>query len=397
MSGSSSENTFVDMGDKVQIKVKFLLPKTVLNCPTFDKAGNVVHPAYTPYTKEDIDSLLSRGVNEIYYSKSKSETHQALYTSNLKNYLDKNVYTGPRSISVATQKKAVHVSEQISEAVKNQEVIDFSEAKPVIDEILKDLESSKVDVINLLDIQEFDDFTHSHSLNVGVIAMTFARKLAMDPVLIKEVGLAGFLHDIGKIRLPYALLHKSGPLTPKEFGLIKKHSRYSYEIVKHSTQLSERIKKIILLHHEKFDGSGYPFGFKDSQLEDGIYVVAIAEFYDALTSKLSYKQALSSKEALKYVIKNAGTHFKPELAHRFAKNMGLLFKESSFYNIGDYVLLTTNEIGKVVKKVSDTTSTPEIEIVKTPSGKILSKPIHVNLLSDGSRAIVRKIESDTVL
>ncbi len=391
MKNGNTEDKFIEQGEQVLIKVKFLKPNTVLNCPTFDTHGNIVHPAYTPFSQSDIDNLIDAGVEEVFYSKSKSIDHQPLYDANLKDYLNQNIYDGPRSISIDTQIKAVNVAEKIEQAIKNNSEIDFEGANSVIDNILDDLKNSQQEVINLLDIQSFDDFTYSHCLNVGVIAMAFARKIGFEENDIKEIGIAGFLHDIGKIRLPYDLIHKASTLNPKEFETVKKHSRYSYEIIKDSKGLPESVKKIVLLHHERFDGSGYPFGFKDQQIDDGVYIVAIAEFYDALTTKLSYKEALGSKEALKNIIKNAGTHFKPDIAHRFSKNMGILFKESNFYHLGSAVLLNTNEIAIVVSKDSETTSRPGVEIIKNEKGQVLQKPIFVDLTKDGSRYIIRLI------
>ncbi len=385
---------FTDLGDKVLIKVDYLKPGVVLNCTTYDDKGNIVHPAYTAFSAEDIADLRNQQINEIFYSRVKAEKQQPLFENNLQAYLSRNVYKGPRTIKTETQQKAVHLSEEISRAVRNHSEIDFEAAQQVIGDILTDLQKSKEEIINLIDIQSFDDFTHSHCLNVGVIAMTFAQKLGMEDTLIKDIGVAGFLHDLGKIRLPYALIHKKGSFNTNEFNIMKKHPRYSYEIVKKSHELNENIKKTILLHHEKYDGSGYPFGFRGDQLEDAVYIVAIAEFYDALTTKLSYKEALTSTEALKYVIKNAGRHFKPELAHRFAKTLGkMFFKESDFYEIGSYVLLNTEEIAKVVNKENEVSTRPGIEIIRSASGKMFPKPIYIDLKLDSRRKIAQVLNN----
>jgi len=382
------EQAFLDLGDKVQINVRYLKPNTVLNCPTYDSNGNEVQPPYTPFTQAEIDNLLATNVEKIFYSKPKN-TDNVIYQRNLKEYLAKNVYQGPRTIQVETQQKAVNVVDSIVQQMKNHSEIDFSDTSNVIDDIASDLKNSNQEIVNLIDIQTFDDYTYSHALNVGVIAMAFGRKIGLPEDVIKQIGLGGFLHDIGKIRLPYDLLHKNGPLNEQEKKLMQNHPRYGYEMLKDSTQLSDTVKRIVLLHHEKFDGTGYPFGFKDEQIEDPIRVVAIAEVYDTLTTKLSYRDPVSGKEALKAILKGAGTHFKPDIAHNFTNNMSFLFKESGFYHIGSHVLLNTKEIGVVVAKDSDITSRPELEIIKNPQGADLPKPLHVNLMLDASRHIVR--------
>lgn len=389
------EKAFNDLGDKVQINVKHLKVNTVLNCPTYDEDGKEIQAAYTPFTKEVIQELINKDIDKIFYTKPKN-VDAVIYQKNLKDYLNKNVYQGPRTIKVETQKKAIAVMENINEALKNRKDLDFSASNKLMDNLLNDISNSKVEIINLLDIQAFDDYTYSHSLNVGIIGMTFAMKLNMDSKTIKNIGLGGFLHDIGKIRIPYDILRKEEKLLEKEIKIVKNHSRYGYEMIKDSKELDELVKKIVLLHHEKYDGSGYPFGFKEQQLDDAVMVIAIAEVYDTLTSHLPYCSPVAPKEALKIILKNAGTHFKPEMAHQFAKNMGHLLKENQFYQIDDYVLLSTKEVGRVISKDSEITSRPGLEIIQNAKGEILSKPLSINLNVDSSRDIIRKMNLDEV-
>ncbi len=386
------EQAYQDLGDKVQINVKHLKAGTVLNCPTFDDAGNEVLPPYTAFTQEDIDRLISSNRERIYYSKLR-DIDNLRYSKNLKELLTKNVYNGPRSIQINTQQKALGAMEKLLGNLEQQENVDMDETKGVIEDIVKDLDASNTEIVNLLDIQSFDDFTYTHGLNVGIIAMVFARKMKLDEELVKDIGLGGFLHDIGKIRMPFDLLHKQGSLNEKDLKTMRNHPRYGYEMLKASSQISEMVKKIVLLHHEKFDGTGYPFGFKDTQIDDGIYVVAIAEIYDTLTSTLAYRKAVSPKESLKIILRDSGSHFKPEMAHQFASSMGVLMKESSYFEVGAYVLLNTKEVAKVVAKDSDITSRPSIEIVKNPQGKTLSTPLAIDLNMDGTRDIVRVLDS----
>ncbi|MDH4129514.1 MAG: HD-GYP domain-containing protein [Spirochaetota bacterium] len=381
---------FLDLGDKVQINLKLLTPNSVLACPTYDIEGNVIHPAYTPFTKDDIEDLISRGIDKIFYSKKKVREEQVLYVHDLKEYLKKNVYQGPRSISRETQQKAVQVMDKITETVKNNSPIDFiDDTKDVVESVMNEVYKNNLEIINLLDIESYDDFTYSHSLNAGIIAVVFAKHLEYTDNQVWDIGIGCFLHDIGKIRMPLDLINKSGPLTHEEFEIIKKHSRYGYEIVKESTEISEMVKKIILLHHEKFDGSGYPFGFKQNQIDDPVYIVSLAEFYDALTTELSYKKAFTSQETLNLLVRNSGKKFKPDLTHQFVKIMPQFLKESHYFVVGNYVKLNTNEIGKVVSKDSETTTRPNIEILTNAYGKKLHHPIPVDLNLDGSRYIER--------
>ncbi len=383
------EQGYVDLGSEIEMTVKFIKPDTVLACPVYDRAGDILQTAYSPFTQEFLQQLMEKGVEKIYYSK-KIRDIQALYTKDLKDYLQKNIYQGPRRIGVETQKLAVSVAEKIETTVKENLPIDFvDETKELIDCVLQDLGNEYNDVINLLDIQSYDDFNYSHSLNVAVIAMVFARKLGVSRTIIKDIGFAGIIHDIGKLRIPYDIINKKEQLLTEEYEIIKRHPRYGYEILKGSKDISDQLKKMVLTHHEKYDGTGYPFGLKEDQIDDATYILSLAEVFDALTTELSYKLSFSPQKAFNLIIRDSGTRFKPDLAHRFVKEMGLLFKESSFYPIGSHVILNTNEIGIVVEKDSKLTTRPSIQIVKNAEGMYVSRSITVNLNLDNSRHIVR--------
>ena len=379
---------FKDLGDSVEMTVKFIQPGTVLACPVFSKGGDMIQDAYAPFTSEYIAKLQTMGLDTIYYSK-KARDMQPIYAKNLREYLQKNVYKGPRAIRLETQKKAIEVTEKINDTIKNHKKVNFiKDTTEVVDNILHDIQGSPEEIINLLDIQRFDDHNYSHSLNVGVIAMLFAQLLGKSKDEIRDIGIASFLHDIGKIRLPYDLIHKEDTLTNSELEVIRKHPRYGYEIVKESLELNEKVKKIILFHHERFDGKGYPLGLKGDQIDDDVYIVALAEVYDALTTELSYKKAFTMQKAFNLIIRDSGSMFKPEFAHMFTKEMTVLFKESAYIPEECNVLLNTNEVARVVSKDSVLTSRPCIEIIKNSSGQEV-KPLYVDLRLDGTRHIVR--------
>ncbi len=383
------EEAYIDLGDEIEMTVKFIKPSTVLACPVYNRAGDVIQTAYNPFSQEFLQELVEEGVEKIYYSK-KIRDVQAVYTKDLKDYLQKNIYQGPRRISLETQKMAVSVTEKIEHTVKDNLPIDFvDETKELIDCVLQDLGNEYNDVINLLDIQNYDDFSYSHSLNVAVIAMVFARKLGVAKSVIKDIGFASITHDIGKLRIPYDIINKKDQLSTEEYEIIKRHSRYGYEILKGSKDISDQLKKMVLIHHEKYDGTGYPFGLKGDQIDDAVYILSLAEVFDALTTTLSYKLSFTPQKAFNLIIRDSGTRFKPDLAHQFVKEMGILFKESSFYPIGCHVVLNTNEIGIVVEKDSDLTPRPSIQIVKNADGMYVSRSITVNLNLDNSRHIVR--------
>ncbi|MDH4127247.1 MAG: HD-GYP domain-containing protein [Spirochaetota bacterium] len=385
------ENIFSDFDDHVEVIVKHLKPGIVLASSTYDKNGNLVHPAYTPFTQNDIESLISSGIDKIFYTKFKKKlnTHSG---QTLNEYLDNQIYKGPRTITIESQKNAVSVMEKIVNKIKNDNEFDVHDARLLVENIMNDLNNSDEQVINLLDIQAFDDYTYTHSLNVGVIGMVFARKLKLHDDMVKKIGLGGFLHDVGKVKIPFEIINKDGKLTSDEYDIIKQHVTIGYKLIKNKTQVDDSVKQMILFHHEKLDGSGYPLGLKNNQIEDYIAIITIADYYDALTTERSYKKAFTPRETLHLIMKKSGIYFKSDIAHKFANEMFILFKESNFYTVGSYVLLNTNEIARVISKDYEFTSRPCIEILRTQAGKTLSKPLFVDLNLDGSRNIIKVVD-----
>ncbi len=150
-----------------------------------------------------------------------------------------------------------------------------------------------------------DSYTYRHSLNVGILCTLIARLLKWDEERVWLMGAAGFLHDIGKTRVPREILLKPGRLTDEEFAEMKRHTVYGYEILQQMEGGHETLAICALLHHERLDGSGYPEGRKDEQIPLECQVVAVADMFDAICSDRVYKQRTSPFEAARVLWKAA--------------------------------------------------------------------------------------------
>ena len=390
-----AEQGFVRLPDgRIQIEVRYILPGTVLSWPVFDGNNELVHLAYRPFLKSELAELLAAGNQYLYYTSQADVGRQ--YTHDLKSYLDNGAYQGPRVISLDTQKKAVSAMLEIVQFIRDGQVTDFTEAKSIVEYVLADIHTSKDGFINLLDIQDYDDYTYTHSLNVGVIAMVLAKRMNLSEAIMSNIGLAGFLHDIGKLRIPNEIINKPGKLTDEEFRIVKLHPRYGYEMVKDSPHVNETSQRLILFHHERADGSGYPLGLTQEKLGNLTFIIAIADFYDAMTSARSYKRALTPKEAMQVIMKQAVTHFPDKVVQQFMVDMKDMLREGSFYEIGMVVLLNTSEVGRVIDKDFMATTRPVLEILRNSRGEMLKKPIRVDLNYDGSRYISKIMTFDEI-
>jgi HD-GYP domain-containing protein (c-di-GMP phosphodiesterase class II) len=158
-----------------------------------------------------------------------------------------------------------------------------------------------------------------HSVNVGVYATALAKKIytGKHDHDMRELGAGFFLHDLGKIHVRPEIITKPGKLTPAEFDEMRKHPYESFEILKNTSQLSEECKVITLQHHEREDGTGYPFGLKGDEIHDYARICSIADVFDALTSKRSYREPLSAFGALQIMRDEMLGHFHMDMLRDF--------------------------------------------------------------------------------
>ena len=198
------------------------------------------------------------------------------------------------------------------------------------------------------------DLTYVHSVNVALICNSIAAWLNYSPEDTKMLTLAGLLHDIGKKQIPTLILNKSGELSAEEYALIKKHPIYGYQMVA-EFPIDNRIKDAILSHHERYDGSGYPRGLSGDQISDFAKIVAIADVYDAMTSKRIYRESVCPFDVVATLESDGYSKYDPQFLLTFLKHI-----VQSYINAP--VLLSNSLIGSVVMINPDHLSKPIVKV-----------------------------------
>ncbi|MFI8191132.1 HD-GYP domain-containing protein [Streptomyces sp. NPDC085946] len=174
-------------------------------------------------------------------------------------------------------------------------------------------------LVQAVDIK--DGYTRGHSERVGHASMMIARELGMDDERIEVIRFAGILHDVGKLGVPTRILTKDGPLTPDERRVIELHPEYGHEMVRGISFLGEA-RAAVLHHHERLDGTGYPYGLAGGQIPESARVVAVADAFDAMTSTRSYRRARPVAAALAELQKCAGRQFDPRMVTALVRALG---------------------------------------------------------------------------
>lgn len=216
-----------------------------------------------------------------------------------------------------------------------------------------DLAATTPNVFDMLHcMREYDDETYVHSMNVALICNIFARWLRMSEEEIAKATTSGLLHDIGKIKIPDSILKKPDKLTKQEFNIIKRHPQEGYRLLLDS-KLDEDVLNAVLMHHERCDGSGYPFGLMANQIGTYAKMVAIADVYDATTSARVYRGPLCPFSAISIFEDEGLQKYDPRFIMTFLENV-----------VNTYLLnnvrLTNGTVGTVVFIHKDKLSSPTI-------------------------------------
>ncbi|WP_293264695.1 HD-GYP domain-containing protein [Neptunomonas sp.] len=215
-----------------------------------------------------------------------------------------------------------HSAELISQLLSTQLTNDSVKGtvvalKGMVGNLISDPELSD----ELLKITSHDYYTYTHSVSVGFKAMVFAKHYlgTTDQTLLKELGVGFFLHDAGKAGVDPDILNKPGKLSASEWSIMRNHPEMGVKQLAQANSLSEEIEIIVVQHHEKLDGSGYPYGLKGKEFHVFGQICALADIYDALTAKRSYKEGMTSFNALLIMQQKMAHHFDAKVLSSFIK------------------------------------------------------------------------------
>lgn len=204
------------------------------------------------------------------------------------------------------------------------------------------LESEDV-LIHLVKIRNTDDYLFNHSVNVSVLSIVVGISMGLNREQLITLGMGAILHDIGKLMVPLHILNKPDDLTASEFDEVKKHTLWGFNIAKELKYVNEEIADVILNHHERVDGLGYPYGRKKKDISLYAKIVSVADVFDAITSDRVYRDRIDPYSAVEFIISDTEKSFDEEVVRIFLKIVG-------YYPIGLNVVLNNGIHGIIMKK-----------------------------------------------
>ncbi len=264
---------------------------------------------------------------------------------------------------------------RVWEEIISDRKINIRKVELLSETFVKEIENKYGDLLapNLCKVIDFDEYTFSHQINVAVIASLISFEIFEERwEFIKEMATGALIHDIGKVMIPKEILNLKRKLTAEEHDIIKHHVDFGYEMAKFSSVSEDNILDCIKYHHENWNGKGYMYGLKEESIPLPGRILAVADVYDALTTRRPYKNAWTPYQAISYIIQKSGRIFDPNVVESFLRVFGI-------YPVGTSLRLSSGEKAVVVANNRNAIASPVVIISKDEGFKRINLATQKNL------------------
>ena len=306
----------------------------------FSNRGVLLLSAHSVITREHIELLLRHGIQ---LSKQDIEGYEEPSTEQKKDHVEEEIH---------------HTVQRITEyfdSIRLTRKVPLADIRENIVPALYETSRSATLYQLFMFMQARDDYTYRHNLAVSMFSNLLGGWLGMDKQELAQLTTAALLHDVGKMLVPDYILNHPGKLTPEQFDEVKKHAVYGYEILKATTGITHRQALVALQHHERLDGSGYPYGLTASKIDLFSRIVSVVDVFHAMTSKRVYRDASPFYEVLLQISKDAYGPLDPRITNLFIRKIMATLT-------GQQVMLTDGRTGVIVMVPEHDPTRPLVQV-----------------------------------
>jgi putative nucleotidyltransferase with HDIG domain len=271
------------------------------------------------FTEKARRTLVENGVRSLYVPSSDRHHYEKYVESNLTSILNDSSIEETTKAGIFYDSAKYLVEEVLNNPTHGENI---KRSQKMVESTVSFVLSRRDAFRSLLNVMATDYRTYTHCVNVCTYSIALAQSIGITtPDELYQLGTGAILHDVGKAKIPDAILNKRGLLTPLEMEMIRKHPQFGYDIIKKTNIISDESCAPIIQHHEREDGSGYPNSIGSSYIHKYSKIVAIADVFDAMTTKRAYRDAEETYPVLKWMFKNKQV-FDQSMLEQFARDLG---------------------------------------------------------------------------
>jgi HD-GYP domain-containing protein (c-di-GMP phosphodiesterase class II) len=286
-----------------------------------------------------------------------------------------------------------HAVESVSSLfndIKNGKTFNNNLARDIAESLIQDISETRNIFIFIPPVRvQGMDYLAPHSVNVTIYSLVMGFAHRFSKMRLSELGLGALLFDVGMLKIPKTIVEKEGKLTDDEMKIVHSHPIHGYKILTEYAKIKRNIANIALMHHENYDGSGYPRALRLHNIDEYARIVSITDHYVAQTRNRSYRDKLSANDSMKSLLSTGVNKFDPQLLRKFLSRFAI-------YPIGSLVRLNNSIIGMVIKSVEEKPLRPILKIVVDEFGEPCLQPRIINLLERNDLYIIRGVDETDI-
>lgn len=340
----------------IKMLVSQVIPGMIVAQDVYTKDNHLVIAKDTPLTDKIITRLEFYSILElmVYSSTYNQEDDFLLEDSTYYENIKKS--EGFQRFHQAYKNAVNEFKNSLDHLVVDHREVDTDQLLSDANKILYQCDSS-IELFNMLHcMRQYDDTTYVHSLNVALICNIIGKWLHFTPEDLEVITLCGLLHDLGKLMIPSQIITKPAKLTDEEFSTVKTHTTRGYNLLK-GKNIDSRIKHAALMHHERCDGSGYPYGFYSDQIDPFAKLVSIADVYDAMTCARVYRGPLCPFEVVAIFENEGYSKYDPKFILTFLEGIVQTYIHNTVKlsdgSLGEIIFINKMELSRPVVQVGD--------------------------------------------
>jgi putative nucleotidyltransferase with HDIG domain len=321
--------------------------------------------------------LIDNGIKYVYISDKYDDFTPEI--EDLESFSFKTIYDNPKIYL-----QSVAVVKAVFNSILERKSINLEAINKVVDKVVEVTVKDNRPLVYLTKIHNYSEYLYHHSVNVSIYAAAVGKLLNMNLRDLRALTFSGIIHDIGKLFIPKEILDKPGKLSPSEYETVKKHPELGVEFLKR-LNIDGTELKMVIEHHERSDGSGYPKGLKDDEISVFGKIGAVCDVFDAITSDRVYKNAKNPNDAIKEMSPMSGKQLNKTIFEYFVTSVGL-------FPVGTLVLLNTNEIGVVCGQNKMPVEPLVIIFLRSDGRKIPPMLVDLSKKSFAKRKIIKPVD-----